>query len=232
MEADIRRKLLMAERALAFERAHPATDSSHRGVVADLAEVVARIDAVFSGQQLGIDGERAAAARRRTVRRTLRLSVTHLCRVAAYAGKRDPTLAARFLPVRHGVPNRVFIGNVKVLLDEADQHHAALIASGLGDAFLAECREAVAEFEREGESATSLRQGHVLASAAFRELAREGVQLVGVLDGLNAVRFRGAPEEWAAWQSARRVEGRGSRRGEGATSDQLPVTGDQGTVNE
>lgn len=46
MEADIRRKPVMAERALAFGRAHPATDGSHQGVVADLAEVVARIDAV------------------------------------------------------------------------------------------------------------------------------------------------------------------------------------------
>ena len=227
MEADIRRKLVMAERALAFERANPAADSSHRGVVADLAEVVARIDAVFAGQQLGIDGERAATTRRRAIRRTLRLSVSHLCRVAAYAGRRDPNLPARFLPFRHGVPNRVFIGNVKVLLDEADQHHAVLVASGLGDDFLAECRAAVAEFERDGAAATSLRQGHILASAAFRELAREGMQLVGVLDGLNAVRFRGAPEQLVAWQSVRRVERAGRRREEGETSDQAPVTSDQ-----
>ena len=110
---------------------------------------------------------------------------------------------------------------MKAFLHETTQHHAALVAFGLGDDFLAQCRTTVAEFEREG---------HVLASAAFRELAREGVQPVGVLDGLNAVRFRAAPEEWAAWQSARRVEGKGSRRGE--TSDQSPVTGEQGAVNE
>jgi hypothetical protein len=215
MEADIRRKLEMVERALRFERTHPATDSSHRGVVAALAEVVARIDAVFAGQKLGLDGERAATTRRRTIRKSLRLSVTHLCRVAAYAERREPFIAGRFLAPRRGAPNRDFITVVKVLLQEAAKHEAVLVASGLGDDFMEACRTAVADFEREGETASSLRSDHVLASAEFRELAREGVQLVGVLDGLNTARFREAPEELTAWRSARRVEGRRVRREEG-----------------
>lgn len=65
-----------------------------------------------------------------------------------------------------------------------------------------------------GSSAASLRHGSALGNAALRELVREGVQLAGLLDGLDAVRFRGAPRGWPRWRSARRTESRGMLRKE------------------
>ena len=46
MQADVRRKLTMAARALSFTRANPPSDASHTAVVTRLEERLARADAL------------------------------------------------------------------------------------------------------------------------------------------------------------------------------------------
>jgi hypothetical protein len=207
MQAVIRRKLSMAGKALAFERAHPSTDASHQAVVARLEEVVTRVDAVFTQERLGTVGARAAAARRKTVRRTLRMRIRHLARVGAIAAAEDPLLTGKFIPPSYSGPNRIFLGTAKALLLEATTHQEALLASGLGESFLADFTAAITAFEAAAEEIATGRREHVAARVDFDELGKECIAMVQILDGLNAARFAKEPELLAAWKSARNVFG-------------------------
>ena len=63
METRIRRKLSMAERALAFELAQPSGDASHQSLVDRLQQLTTQAIAVVHQEREGGVGERAARAR-------------------------------------------------------------------------------------------------------------------------------------------------------------------------
>jgi hypothetical protein len=65
---------------------------------------------------------------------------------------------------------------------------------------------------------------HIGARADLIAVARELVELAGVLDGINRFRFRNDPELLAAWESARNVVGPFKRVGE------MPVGGPVGRL--
>jgi hypothetical protein len=218
MDSITRRKLSMARLALTFEHKHPSTDPSHQAVVTRLEALVGRIDAVFTQQELGTVGERAAAARRRTVRRTLRMRLKHLARVGAIAALETPALTGKFIPPMASGPNRVFVGTAKAMQREATTHHDLLLAAGLGADFLQRFDTAIADFEAAAAAASEGRLDHIAARADFERLGKECLAMVKLLDGLNEARFEKEPEQLAAWQSARNVFGPFTRlRGETET---------------
>lgn len=212
MDSITRRKLSMARQALAFERAHPSTDTSHQAVVTRLQELVGRVDAVFIQERTGSVGERAAAARRRAVRRTLRMRLRHLARVGAIAALTTPALTGKFIPPEPAGPNRVFVGVAKALLKEATEHQAPLLAAGLGDGFLADFTAAIAAFEFEAGEITERKLDHITARADLDRLGKECIAMVQLLDGLNEARFQKEPENLTAWRSARNVFGPFTRK--------------------
>jgi hypothetical protein len=203
----------MAGKALAFERANPATGASHLKVVTDLEALVARVDTVFAQERLGTIAERAATARRKVVRNELALNLRHLVHVAERAAKRDPALAGKFVAPDYQGPNRAIVAHAKAMLGEARVHEALLTASGLGATFLADFGVAITSFESASLDLDAGRRDHIAARADFTALAGECSELVGILDGLNRKRFAKEPDLLATWKSVRNVFGPFTRQG-------------------
>ncbi len=203
METRIRRKLSMAERALAFELAQPSGDASHQHLVDRLQQLTTQATAVVHQEREGGVGESAARARRHDIDHQLR----HLARVAVRATRTDPTLAGQLVPPSFSAPNRVFSGAAESMLQTATAMSGTLVAAGLGTAFLASLTDAVAAFNASGATATTGRLDHVGAHADFGAVAREIMELVRLIDGLNAVRFKDQPKLLAEWKAAKNVFG-------------------------
>lgn len=213
MQAYIRRKLSMAGKALAFERANPAADPSQLAVDTALEALVARVDAVFAQERLGTVAERAATARRKAVRADLALHLRHLVKVAERTARSEPALAGKFVAPDYNGPNRAIVAHAKAMLGEARVHEALLIASGLGATFLADFGVAIAAFESASLELDAGRRDHIAARADFTALAAECSELVGILDGLNRKRFAKEPDLLATWKSVRNVFGPFTRQG-------------------
>jgi hypothetical protein len=222
MRAGIRRKFSMAGKALAFERANPSTDASHVGVVDRLADLVARVDAVLVREQNGKIGQRAAAERRREIREGLNTRLRHLVRVGKAAAKHNPALVGEFVAPPYTGPNRIFIGSARALVAQATTHRDALLDAGLGGTLLDDIAERIAAFEVASLGTDTGRRAHVEATATYDGLARECLDLVELLDGLNQVRFEQKPELLAAWKSARNVFGPFTRK---EIEPETPVVG-------
>ncbi len=182
-------------------------DESHQHLVDRLQQLTTQATALVHQEREGGVGESAARARRRALRRDIDHQLRHLARVAVRATRIDPTLAGKLVAPRFNAPNRVFIGAAESMLQTATAMSGTLIAAGLGTAFLASLTEAVAAFNASGSTANTGRLDHVGAHADFGAVAREIMELVRLIDGLNAVRFKDQPKLLAEWQTARNVFG-------------------------
>jgi|CXWL01.1.fsa_nt_gi hypothetical protein len=214
MQAYIRRKLSMAGKALAFERANPATGASHLKVVTDLEALVARVDTVFAQERLGTIAERAATARRKVVRNELALNLRHLVHVAERAAKREPALAGKFVAPDYQGPNRAIVAHAKAMLAEATRLQELLVPAGLGPTYLPDLAASIGEFENASLTLDAGRRDHILARADFADLAGECSEVVGILNVLNAKRFANDSELLAGWKAVRNIFGPFTRRDE------------------
>ncbi len=226
MQAVIRRRLSMARRVLAFERANPASDPSHQSVVARLADIIGRFDLVLPRRHQGIAAEHSAVVRRREKRRALRDRLRHLVAVAAVAAETDITLLEKFRPREYYGPNREFVVVARAMLADATLHAEALVSCGLGSDFFDDLSNAIGEFEAASVEAEEGRREHVTASADSGMLGREITAHVRILDGLNLRRLAREPGLAAAWHSARNVYGPVHH---GASEGETPDTAEQGT---
>ena len=95
---------------------------------------------------------------------------------------------------------------------------AALVSAGLGTTFLADLTQAVATFTASSATADTGRLDHIGAHADFGAVAREMMELVRPLDGLNTVRFKDQSKLLAEWDAARNVFG--SSRAKAAVPDE------------
>lgn len=214
MKAIIRRKSSMMGKVLEFERAYPSEDAGHTALVTRLGELVSQINTRFTEALTGSDQRHAATAQRKALRRVLLRRVRHLENVARVASATTPTLLEAFTPVPLRVSNRAFIVAVRRLVELATVHQEALLAAGLGGTLTAELGERLAEYDTISAAADAGLREQVTANADLTALAREGMDLVGLLDGLNAIRFEGQPVPMAAYASARNIFGPFTRGGE------------------
>lgn len=93
------------------------------------------------------------------------------------------------------------------MLSAALPYQDLFITLGLGDTFLDELTQAVAEFDKATDDAHAGRRDHVGARADLLVVANDCVKLAGLLDGLYRIRFRNDPEALAAWESSKNVVG-------------------------
>ncbi len=225
MQADIRRKLSMAVRAMDFAQAHPSTDASYQSVVTRLKERLDRADVLAVQEHDGREGERAAHTQRDGLRRTIQQEqLKHLARVAEMAAQAHPELAGLFRYPKPNAPHRTFITAAKAMLAAAEPHKDLFLSMGLGEGFLEQMNQAVTEFDHCTESAHSGQRSHVGARADLAVVADECVQLARLLDGLNRVRFRSDPELLAAWQSASTVVRIRAKAGSEPDAGVTPIT--------
>jgi hypothetical protein len=207
MQADIRRKLATAAEVLAFAQAHPDPDPSHVAVVTRLQASVARADALAIQQRDGTADERAATAQRIEGRARMQDQLRHLARVGREALVANPELQGAFtLPSRDG-SQKAFLTAARSMLTTAAAQKDLLVGLGLGGSFVDDLGKALAAYDGAASDGLASKLDHIGARADLESKADECMRLVGVLDGLNRVRFRDNQELLAEWESARNVVG-------------------------
>ena len=206
MQQQIRWKLAMAARVLDFARAHPSDDVSYNALVSRLEDRVKRGDALALQQRDGSEQEHAAIARREELRwDILRLQMKHLVLAAELALPDHPELAGQFTLPSTDASLKAFITAARSLLNAALAQKDLFLQLGVGDTFLDEFSQGVADFDASTQTAHSGHGSHVGARADLEAVAGECVKVAGLLDGIYRARFRKDAESLAAWKSAKLV---------------------------
>ena len=215
MDANLYRKLAMANRVLNFLRTHPSEDGGFLTVFKRFQEALDRAEVLAAREREGRAGAKAAHIRRRKLRLELHKTLLpQLVRVGAMAAKDHPALAAQFAAPK-GYGRYATFANASRSVLAAGQANAELLAKyGLATSLLADLSTEVAQLEDATATVDASRDRHVGARAELFELGDLIVELVGVLDGFNRYRFRNDPESQAAWDSARNIVPRSRGKGD------------------
>jgi hypothetical protein len=132
MKSKTRRKLEMGSRALEFSQAHPDDSPGYTAALAQLQEQLARSEQLAGQQRQGVVEVRAATARKRDLRRSMRQQqLVHVARAAQRAAKDLPELAQKFELGRQPIPYLAFKTLARTMVAEAQQQKELLIKHGL-----------------------------------------------------------------------------------------------------
>jgi hypothetical protein len=206
MNARTRRKLEMAARAFSFSEGHSDASAGYLAALARLADRLRKANEAAQHQRNGMLEVRAATARKRYLRRTLRRGhLAHIIRVARMAGKEEPALAQKFVLKRGTIPYQTFLTAARGMATEAQNHRELLVRYGMVESVLDGLLRALEQFDGAIHQELEGRRQHVGASAELDQIADEAVQIVGILDALNRLRFEHNAELMAAWQSTSSV---------------------------
>ena len=200
------RKLEMGVRALIFSRVHQSPAGVPLAVV-QLEQLLRRARELAVRQHDGRVGVRAAAARKRELRRTIRrLHVAHLRHVARAARTELPELWRKFVLPRGTIPYQTFRPMVELMAAEAESHKEVLAKYGLGEEVLESLRQAMADLDEALQEGSRARLTHVGAGAGLDAAAHRVVLLVAVVTPIYQLRFARRPGLLAAWKSASHVD--------------------------
>ena len=208
MNAITRKRLEMGARALEFSQAHPDASAGYTKALAELTELLARSEQLADQQRQGIADVRAATARKRELRRSIRQGeLTHVARAAQRAAKEVPELAQKFTLPRETIPYLAFRSLARTILAEAQERKEMLIEHGLVDRVLDSLARSLDQFDQALAQGTEGRRKHVAARVELDVTGGDLMQVVRVIDGLNRIRFAVDPDLFAAWRSASNVIG-------------------------
>ena len=208
MDVITRKRLEMGARALEFSQAHPDESSGYTKALAELTELLARSEQLADQQRQGTAEVRAATARQRELRRSIRQGeLTHVARAARRAAKEMPELAQKFALARHPIPYLAFRSLARTILTEAQERKELLVRYGLVDRVLDSLAQSLDQLDQALAQAAEGRRKHVAARVELGVMGGDAVEIIGIIDGLNRIRFAGSPDLFAAWRSASNVIG-------------------------
>jgi len=208
MNAKTRRRLEMGRRALEFSRAHPDESPGYTGALAQLEEQLTRSEQLATQQREGVVEVRAASARKRDLRRSMRQrQLVHVARAAKRAAKELPELAQKFALAREPIPYLTFRTLTSTIVAEAQKQKELLVKHGMVERVLNSLVEELKEFDRAMGQGSEGRRVHIAAGVELDVVADEVVEIVRVLDGLNRFRFADDPDLFTAWRAASNVVG-------------------------
>jgi len=208
MNARTRRRLEMGVRALEFSRAHPDESPGYTAALAQLQEQLARSEQLAGQQRQGVSEVRAASARKRDLRRSIRQrQLVHVARAAQRAAREVPGLAQKFALAREPIPYLTFRTLASTIVAEAQKQKELLVKHGLVERVLDSLTEELKEFDQVMGEGAEGRRMHIGAGVELDVVADEVVEIVRVIDGLNRFRFAGDPDLFAAWRAASNVVG-------------------------
>jgi hypothetical protein len=193
----------MGTRVLEFSRQHPDPSPGYAAAAARLQERLDRAAQLGRQQLDGLSEVRASSARKRELRRTMKLGhLNHIISVAPIAAAEDPELLQKFVFPAGTTTYLGFQMAATAIAAEAQSRKELLIKHGLSEDVLSGLQVALDQFETAVEQAAAGRLAHVGASAQLVTVADDVVQVVKVMNGLNRLRFAGDSELLAAWESA------------------------------
>ena len=188
MKRGTRMRLDMIRRVHTLSLKYPSTSVGYVDVVRRLGDRLARAESLAAQQETGDLQADAATARKDSLRAVIESEyLEHLVRIAREALPEDPELRNRFRLPGHGVNRQEFV------------------ADGMAETFVADLEGLLTQY-LEALNQKSLGEAQrVGAVAELPEVAKELMQLVRRLDGINRKRWQKNPELLAAWRSAKDV---------------------------
>ena len=206
MKRSTRMRLDMIRRVHALSLKYPSTSVGYVDVVRRLGDRLARAESLAAQQETGDLQADAATARKDSLRAVIESEyLEHLVRIAREALPEDPELRNRFRLPGHGVNRQEFVAAVRAILAEAASRRELFIADGMAETFVADLEGLLTQY-LEALNQKSLGEAQrVGAVAELPEVAKELMQLVRRLDGINRKRWQKNPELLAAWRSAKDV---------------------------
>jgi hypothetical protein len=194
----------MAARVLGFGQAYPSTDPGYLIVITRLQETYNRGLALAARQHNGRAGAKGARALRDELRRSIQQDlVRYLIAIGGVVAKERADLAAKFRLPRLHASNAVFLVAVKALLADAESQKELLVKEGMSLTLLEDFAREVAELEAACEANRNGRRDHMAARADLELVAKDLVELVRALDGINRWRFRKDPQLKAEWDTVK-----------------------------
>jgi hypothetical protein len=207
MNANTRRRLSMAARAVDFLNANPDSDPTWTAVATRISDCVTRAETELQQETEGKAQEHASRAQRGTIRSALVKEMRHLTRVVQLAATEHRELAG-ILPAFHAdQPHHLLVATAQVMLTAVTASKELLAPYGLSQALFDQMTADIAAFDSSTESSHTGRSTHVGAHNDLETTVSQAVALVGVMNGLVEQRFAGQSNLLAAWESARNIAG-------------------------
>jgi hypothetical protein len=208
MNAEIRRKLSRAARALDFARAHPVADAGFGMVVDRLATVVARGDTLMAAATAGQQDEQSALMQRGSLKMAIRRNyLDRLAKIADMAADAHPGLRGKFIIPNWDMPNKPFVVATQSLLVAAIEQKDLFTSLGLGDTFIADLTAAINAFASSTLTAHGGRSNHIAANSEFYNVVRAMRREVDLLSTFYRATLAENSEVLVAWRSARNLQG-------------------------
>jgi hypothetical protein len=166
MNAQLRRRLEMAERVQEFLRAHK-TDGVGEGLgLAKLEELLQRAQALAAQQRAGLVEKRSSTRRRRSLRGALHSKLLlYLRAVSAVAAKENEELATQFQMPPSNASHQAFITMARGMLEKATLHKELLVQRGMSERLLDDLSVTLGEFEQTVAATLAARRAHIGATA-------------------------------------------------------------------
>jgi hypothetical protein len=206
MDDRIRMKHLTGKSVRDYSLEHPSDIEGHSTTVAELGQVLDRMDVVSSMFETG--QREAGAANEEKERLILTIHADYLRPIAAIArgnGALDPALARRFVAPSVRRDRTAYLGAARSILALASEQKAIFIGDGMPATFVEDFGTALAAYDAAASSVNTNEQLHVQARAELKTLAGRVMRLIKRLDGINRARFLKDPHLFEAWQAARNV---------------------------
>jgi hypothetical protein len=225
MNADVRRKLEMADRVRDFARAQAAVEmeqeagreqepdaprtaapsDGYAAAVARLEEQLARAKRVAEQQVAGRRDVTAAVLDRSRLRLDIREAVAVLAGIAAAASAEAPDLLAGVTRSLHGVSGAAFVARARAAHSAAVAHQPLLTRYGLPATFAESLGALIERFEAASQAKHAGQAAQTGASAELAAVTAELMRTVKQLDALYRYRYRGDAERLGAWRSVRNL---------------------------
>jgi hypothetical protein len=216
MEDRIRIRHDVGKSARDFTNEHPSEIEGHTATALELNRAVDRMD-----EQVGVfeQGHRDAAAATEERDRLIDLIFAEYLRpIAAISrgnAELDPATARRFRAPARDAAQGEFLGAARSVAALAEEQKAVFVRDGMPASFVADLTQALDDYEAAATKGNNARQLHVGARAELGTLARQVMQLLRRLDGINRYRYRNDPHLYAQWQAARNAAWPERVKGEG-----------------
>ena len=196
----------MGQRVQQFNAGHLFDSAGYAAAKAGL-EVQLGLGATAAARQReGFIDKHAGGTRKAELVRTVRtVHLPHLARAGRSAAREDHNLAQTFTQRPRSATYAAWRTATGGMVEAAQASKDMLAKYGMEQSVLDDLVKLLAEFDAATEQCNAGRASHVAASAELKAAANEVVRLVGIMDGVNHVRFRDDPALLAAWRSVSRV---------------------------
>ncbi len=193
----------MGKRVFDHSREHPEDTTGFAATVTRLGGLLSLAAELAAKQQEGLIEEHAATGIKHDLRVALKQGhLDHVARVGRVASAEVPELRQKF-GMGRGTSFMAFRTTAGRIAADALANKDVLVQNGLSETVLNGLGQLIAKYDAALDQASSGKRAHTGASAELEKVAREIVQAVKVMDGLNRARFEKGSDPLGAWVSAR-----------------------------